>query len=171
MKRGVKLALGECNPPVPASSEACRVEKSYPARGQQGAEPGVRRRRPRKVRRAWKCSTDNHAGAKDVSPDAVRDALQALYDAVGQTNLPQGIQIDAQLAAGGALKEGIKDGGVDPDKLVSNVKKVGEALEQANVAVKEGTALWESVQKVATAVAPLVVGGAPLVLRWFGIGG
>jgi hypothetical protein len=49
-----------------ASSEACRVATHYPARGQQGAEPGVRGRRPWKGSRTWKCNPDEPCGVEGV---------------------------------------------------------------------------------------------------------
>ena len=49
-----------------ASSEACRVESIRPVRGQQGAEPGTRWRRPWKGPRPWKCSPDEPCGVEGV---------------------------------------------------------------------------------------------------------
>jgi uncharacterized protein (UPF0147 family) len=112
-------------------------------------------------------SGQNVSGHITVDAEQLRIALATLYDAVGESQLPREQVRVAQTAAGKAL-EGVQDNEVNADTVVQNVRKIGETLTQANVAVKEGSILWESVQKLASLLGPLV-GGARVVAAWFGI--
>jgi hypothetical protein len=49
------------------------------------------------------------------------------------------------------------------------VKKIGESLQQANVAIEHGSQLASTVVKMATILGPVVVGGAKVVAAWFGV--
>jgi conjugal transfer/entry exclusion protein len=105
----------------------------------------------------------------DVKVDArqLRAALEELYDALDQAQLPRDQVRVTQTAAGNAL-EGVDEDKVNADTVVHNVQKIGETLKQANATVQEGTTLWQSVQKLAQLLGPLV-GGARVVARWYGI--
>jgi hypothetical protein len=106
--------------------------------------------------------------ANEINAEELRAALTELYAALGQANLPPDKLIEAQTAVGTAINQDIKEGKVEPDSLVSNVQRVGETLQEANVVVQKGTSLWESVQKLAPLVGP-IVGGARIVGRMFGV--
>jgi hypothetical protein len=107
-------------------------------------------------------------GARAIDPETLRATLKELRTALGQADLPDDTLIDVQTAAGNALRQGVKDGEVQPDALMYHVKEIGETLKQANVAVQEGSTLWESIQKLAPLLGPLV-GGARAVGAWFGV--
>lgn len=106
------------------------------------------------------------AGAT-IDAGQLKAALQDLWQAIGQSQLPTEQQITAQTAAGNALG-GVKDDTVDGDSVVDHVKKAGEALQGANTVIEQGSSLWASVQKLAPLLGPLV-GGARVVATWFGI--
>jgi hypothetical protein len=117
-------------------------------------------------RQATAITGQNIANAA-LDPKQLRTALESLYDALGEAQLPREHTRAAQTAAGNAIsaldqKEG------KSDAVVENVKRIGDTLKEANVAVREGTSLWESVKKLAILVGPLV-GGARVVASWFGI--
>lgn len=106
----------------------------------------------------------------DVKIDAgeLRAALEGLYDSLDQTGeLPRDRTRSAQTAAGNAL-DAISEDEVKSETVVENVKKIGETIKQANVAVREGSALWQNVKNLAQLLGPLV-GGASIVTAWFGI--
>ena len=121
--------------------------------------------------RAARAEVHGHitADARAVDPAALRRVLTDLQVALGRADLPTEAKLVAQTAAGNAVLEGVQAGEVKPDVVVSQVEKMGQALKRANVAVQEGSALWESVQKLATTVGPLVQGGAQAVAGWFGV--
>jgi hypothetical protein len=110
-----------------------------------------------------------HNVTGDVKIDAgqLRTALEELYDALGQGGLPREKARSTQTAAGNAI-EAVTEKEVKSDTVVSNVKKIGETLKEANVAVQEGSSLWESVKKLSSVIGPLV-GGARVVAGWFGV--
>jgi hypothetical protein len=110
----------------------------------------------------------NADAATQIDAQALKAALMDLYSALGQSNLPQDKLITAQGAVSTAINQDIKDDKVEPEGLASHVELVGKTLQEANVAVQEGTSLWESVQKLAPLVGP-IVGGARVVLQLFGI--
>jgi uncharacterized protein (DUF697 family) len=105
----------------------------------------------------------------DVKVDAgeLRTLLEQLYDALGQSALPREQTRLTQTAAGNALA-GVTQNEVHAKTVVEHVQKIGETLKQANVAVQEGSSLWENVKKLAPLLGPLV-GGARVVAGWFGI--
>jgi hypothetical protein len=107
------------------------------------------------------------AGAK-VDPAALQAALAELHAALGAAALPRAQAISAQTAVGNALEGGVQNGQVKPEALVPNLKKAAATVKQASLVVQQGTSLWESVQKLAPLVGPLV-GGAHVVAGWFGI--
>jgi hypothetical protein len=90
-----------------------------------------------------------------------------MYTSLSQANMPRDKMISTQTAVGKAL-EGVKDDEVQAEIVVSHIQTVGEVLKQANVTVQEGSSLWQSVQKLATLLGPLV-GGARIVAGWFGV--
>ena len=104
-----------------------------------------------------------------VDPEALRSVLRELRTALGQAGLPDDVQLRAETAAGNALVQGIKDGKAQPEPLVAHVEQIGKSLKEAHVAVEEGSKLWESVQKLAPVLGPLVAGGARAVAAWFGV--
>lgn len=112
--------------------------------------------------------TGVNQGGTQVDPRVLMSALMDLQSALGQTTLPPQVRLVTQTAAGNAALEGVKGDEVQRDRVAENVQRVGEALKQANVAIQEGTSLWQSVQKVASVLGPLV-GGARVVAAWFGI--
>jgi hypothetical protein len=107
------------------------------------------------------------AGDGTINATQLRETLEQLYDALGETGLPRDQVRKAQTAAGNAL-DGVSDDEVQADTVVQQVQKVAETLKEANVVVERGSSLWESVQKLAPLLGPLV-GGARLVSAWFGI--
>ncbi len=121
------------------------------------------------IGRSARATVTGHNLSGDVKVDAqqLRTALEELYDALGQAQLPREQVRTAQTAAGKAL-EGVKDKQVQADTVVQNVQKIGETLQQANTVVQEGSSLWQSVQKLAGLLGPLV-GGARVVAAWFGV--
>jgi len=107
--------------------------------------------------------------SQSVKIDAkeLRTALEDLYDSLNQGSLPRDKTRSAQTAVGNAIGA-VTEEEVKSDIVVENVKKIGETIRQANVAVQEGTSLWQSVQKLAPLLGPLV-GGASIVAGWFGL--
>lgn len=110
---------------------------------------------------------NNIPGDVQINAGELRAALEELYDALAQGGLPQEKVRSAQTAAGNAI-DAVTEEEVKSDTVVENVKKIGETLKQANVAVQEGTSLWGSVKKLSSIIGPLV-GGARLVAAWFGV--
>jgi len=110
---------------------------------------------------------DNIAGDVKINPRELRTVLEQFYDALGEAQLSREKTRGAQTEAGNALNA-VSDDDVKSDVVVGSVKKIGETFKQANVAVQEGTSLWQSVQKLAPLLGPLV-GGAHIVAAWFGI--
>jgi hypothetical protein len=108
----------------------------------------------------------NHRAAKELDTEALRSALNELYEAFTDAGLPKDAKRRAQTAIGNALDEGIENGEVNPERLLGHVESAGKALKDANVVVEEGKTLWESVHKVAQLLAP-VVGAANTVTGWF----
>ena len=123
---------------------------------------------PRRTRNASANVTGHNApGNVQINAGELRAALEGLYDALGQGSLPREKVRSAQTAAGNAI-DAVTEKEVKSDTVVENVKKIGETLKQANVAVQEGTSLWDSVKKVSSIIGPLV-GGARVVAAWFGV--
>ena len=110
---------------------------------------------------------NNIPGDVQINACELRAALEGLYDALARGGLPQEKVRSTQTAAGNAI-DAVTEKEVKSDTVVENVKKIGETLKQANVAVQEGTSLWDSVKKVSSIIGPLV-GGARVVAAWFGI--
>jgi hypothetical protein len=110
-----------------------------------------------------------HNISGDVKVDAgeLRAALEQLYDALGDVGLSRDKTRSAQTSAGNAL-EAVKDDEVKSETVVENVKRIGETLKEANVAVQEGSTLCESAKKLAPLLGPFV-GSARIVAGWFGI--
>ena len=106
-------------------------------------------------------------GGSGIDAAALRTALEELYDALAEAGLPRDRARSAQTAAGNAL-QAAQEEEPKPETVVENVKTVGDTLKEAKVAVQEGTALWESVARLAPLLGPLV-GGARVVAGWFGI--
>jgi hypothetical protein len=102
-----------------------------------------------------------------IDPRELRSTLEELYDVLGETELPRDKTRSAQTATGIAL-EAVTEDEVQREPVVENVKKVGETLKEANVAVQEGSALWQNVQNLSQLIGPLV-GGTRIVAGWFGI--
>lgn len=109
----------------------------------------------------------NVSGDVKIDPQQLRTALEGLYDALGQGTLPRDKTRIVQTEAGNALGA-ITEQEVRSDIVVEKVKKIGESIKEANVAVQEGTSLWQSVQQLASLLGPLV-GGTRIVAAWFGI--
>jgi len=105
--------------------------------------------------------------AGEVDTKALRAALEELHAALGLLGLPPGQVIAAQTAVGNALG-GVQDEKVEKEAVVSNLEKVRDTLKDAQVVVEEGTSLWQSLQKLAPLVGPLV-GGARLAANVLGI--
>jgi hypothetical protein len=107
--------------------------------------------------------------SRDTRIDAnqLREALTQLHAALDQAGLPVDKKISTQTSVGLAL-EAAKGDQVQADGIVANVKKVGDVFKEANSTVQQGTSLWDSIQKLAPLLGPLV-GGAKIVGAWFGI--
>ena len=116
-----------------------------------------------------RATVTGHNLSRDVKVDAqqLRTALEELYDALGQAQLPRDQVRRMQTTAGNAI-DGVKDNEVKAETVVQNVQKIGETLKQANTVVEQGSSLWQSVQKLAPLLGPLV-GGAKIVAAWFGV--
>jgi len=110
------------------------------------------------------------SGGEIPSPSELRGALMALRASLREEKLSEEVLITAETAAGNALVSGVKSDEVKADIVTANVKAVADTLKEANVVVKEGSSLWESVQKLAPLLGPLVSGGAAAVITWFGLG-
>ena len=106
--------------------------------------------------------------AADIDPATLRATLTALHAAIGEAPLPKDRAISAQTSVGIALEGGVQNGEVKPAALMPSLEKAATTIKQANVVVEQGSSLWESVQKLAPLVGPLV-GGAHVVAGWFGI--
>jgi hypothetical protein len=121
------------------------------------------------IGRQARASVTGHNMPSDVKIDAgeLRATLEGLYDSLDQSELPRDKTRSAQTAAGNAL-DAVSEDEVRSETVVENVKKVGETIKQANVAVREGSTLWQNVNKLAQLIGPLV-GGARVVTAWFGI--
>jgi hypothetical protein len=105
--------------------------------------------------------------AARIDASQLRAALDDLYDALGAAELSREQRITAQTATGNA-RHAAADEGVDAGSVASNLEQVGETLRHAGVAIDEGTALAESVGRLAALLGPLV-GGARVVAGWFGL--
>jgi hypothetical protein len=104
-----------------------------------------------------------------VDAAALKAALQELYAALGEAPLPAETRMAAQHATSTATYEGVKNDEVQPGVLEVNLKQAGAALQQANVAVEQGSKLWASVQKLAPILGPALGVGAHAVAGWFGV--
>jgi hypothetical protein len=109
----------------------------------------------------------NVSGDAKIDAKELRATLEQLYDELAQMQLPREQTRSAQTAAGNAL-DATKEDQVEADTVVQSVKRIGETLKQANVAVAEGSTMWQTVQKLAPLLGPLV-GGARIVTGWFGL--
>ncbi|WP_033294532.1 hypothetical protein [Amycolatopsis jejuensis] len=114
-----------------------------------------------------KVTGNNITGASDVDADALRAALNDLYDALADADLSRDQRIEAQTATGNALG-GVTEETVDGPAVTSGLEKVGDTLRKANVTVEEGTKLAQSMGRIAAALGPLV-GGAQVVANLLGI--
>src|SRR5262245_61549108 len=81
---------------------------------------------------------NNLPGDVNINAGELRAALEALYEALAQGGLAREKLRSAQTAAGHAI-EAVTEKDVKSDVVLENVKKIGETLKQANVAVQEGT--------------------------------
>jgi predicted ABC-type sugar transport system permease subunit len=118
-------------------------------------------------RQATASVTGDNVASDILDPIQLKTILEGLQDALGAAKLPGDHTREAQTAARNAIAA-VSEKEFKPDSVVGSVKKIADTLKQADVAVKEGTSLWESVQKLATLIGPLV-GGARVVAAWFGI--
>ena len=110
---------------------------------------------------------NNLAGDVKINAQEFRAALEALYDGLDKAGLPRDKTRSVQTAAGNAI-DAVTEKEVKSDVVVENVKKIGETIKQANVAIQEGSTLWQSIQKLSPLLGPLV-GGARIVAGWFGV--
>lgn len=110
---------------------------------------------------------NNVPGDVQIDSGQLRSALEELYGALAELDLVSSQKITAQMATGNAL-EAVHDNAMNADTITSNLKRVGETLNQANVVVEEGTSLWNSIARLAPLLGPLV-GGARIVAGWFGV--
>lgn len=106
------------------------------------------------------------SGDIQVDLGAVRSALGDLHESLAAAELDRDVRIAAQTAVGKALAEA-GDGG-DNETILARLRTVGETLQQANLAVNQGSALWNNVARLSMLLAPLA-GGARIVASWFGI--
>lgn len=109
----------------------------------------------------------NVSGNAKIDPEQMRSALNALYDELGNVGLPKDKTRSVQTAAGNAI-EAVGDKEVKSNIVADNVKKIGESIKEANVVIKEGSSLWNSIKGLAPLLGPLV-GGAHIVAGWFGL--
>jgi hypothetical protein len=108
----------------------------------------------------------NMSSSVKIDAGELRTALEELYDSLDQIELPRATTRSAQTATGNAL-DAVSEDEVKSETVVENVKKVGDSLKQANMAVREGSAMWQNVQELARLVGPLVAGGTGEVASWF----
>ena len=107
--------------------------------------------------------------ASNVDVAALREALKAFRADLAQANLSDDAVIAAQTSVGQAILEGIKDDRVEAQPLQQHLQQAAATLKESNVAVQEGTALWNSISKLVPLLAPVVAGGARAAAGWFGI--
>jgi ribosomal protein L17 len=110
---------------------------------------------------------NNIISGTEIDAKEVRAALEALYDGLDKAGLPKDKIRSVQTAAGNAI-EAVTDKEVKADIVADNVKKIGETIKQANVAIEEGSSLWHSIRRLSPLLGPLV-GGARIVAAWFGV--
>ncbi len=110
---------------------------------------------------------DNVAGHVKVDPEQMRAALASLFDELARAGLPKDKARTAQTAAGNAI-DAVGNKEVRSNVVADNVKKIGDTIKEANVAIKEGSSLWDSIKGLAPLLGPLV-GGAHIVAGWFGL--
>jgi hypothetical protein len=111
--------------------------------------------------------TSHNIASGFLDRNQLKTILEGLLDALGEAQLPRDHTRAAQAAAGRVITAA-NEKESEPDSIVGGVKEIADTLKQTDIAVKEGTSLWESVQKLASLVGPLV-GGARVVAAWFGI--
>jgi hypothetical protein len=110
---------------------------------------------------------NNAQGDATIDLKALRSALESLYDSLEQGTLPRDKTRSAQTAVENALNAASEEP-IKSDVVVDNVKKIGEAIKEANVTIQEGASLWTSVHKLGPLLGPLV-GGVRVVAGWFGV--
>jgi hypothetical protein len=110
---------------------------------------------------------NNVVGNAKVDPEQMRAALESLFDELEKAGMPKDKARTAQTAAGNAINA-VGDKEVKSNVVADNVKKIGDTIKEANVAVKEGSSLWNSIKGLAPLLGPLV-GGAHVVAGWFGL--
>jgi hypothetical protein len=119
----------------------------------------------RHARSDYRVVNQNLSGLTD--PKALRAALEELYTELENATLTPAVRREAQVATVRAVASVDKD---DPDKdeVISNIQKIGKALEQADATVQKGSGMLESIRKLSPLLAPLGV-GASLIGTWFGV--
>jgi hypothetical protein len=111
--------------------------------------------------------TGSNVSTGNVNVDQLRAALESLYDDLATADLPKEKERSAQTAAGNAIEAVNKKNG-ELDSVADNVKTIAETMKEANVVIKEGSSMWNSVKALAPLLGPMV-GGAHIVLSWFGL--
>jgi hypothetical protein len=98
------------------------------------------------------------SGKAAVDPAALQAELKVIYTTLNQANLPNDAKIVVQSAAGPAVVEGVKNGQAKPDVILPRIQEFGETLREAQVVVREETALWQSINALTPLLGPLVGG-------------
>jgi hypothetical protein len=103
--------------------------------------------------------------------EELKALLRELHAALGSASIPEDTRIAATTAVGRALSEGARGVRVDGASLEQHMRQLGTTLQDADVAVERGSALWASLEKLSSLLGPIVMGGAPAVAAWFRLSG
>ena len=115
-----------------------------------------------------KITHHNEQSTITIDLETLKKSLVELYGHLPSAGLPAEAQMELQASIYQSKK--LLEGKEPPNEEVANtVKKIGESLQQANVAIEHGSQLASTVVKMATILAPVVVGGAKVVASWFGV--
>jgi hypothetical protein len=112
--------------------------------------------------------TITHNGQPTIDLAALKGSLLELYGQLQNAGLPLESQMETQAAIIQA-KKSTEEQDPQSEALASNIKQIGETLQNANVTLERGSQLAATAVKVATILGPIVVGGARVVASWFGV--
>ncbi len=113
-------------------------------------------------------TNNNGPSLLPIDLETLKKSLVELYGHLPSAGLPAETQMELQASIYQSKK--LLEGKEPPNEEVANtVKKIGESLQQANVAIEHGSQLASTVVKMAAILGPVVVGGAKVVASWFGV--
>lgn len=115
-----------------------------------------------------KITNNNGQSIAPIDLETLKKSLVELYGHLPSAGLPAEAQMELQASIYQSKK--LLEGKEPPNEEVAGtVKKIGESLQQANVAIEHGSQLASTVVKMAAILGPVVVGGAKVVASWFGV--